>query len=109
MAAIPSWRGCRAMGDFRPMRIGFGVVVYQYTNSRRVPGIPQRQAMKTVRHNSSPSQPRDAAVERRGAAVDLANRRLAREFGTGYGKSSGYASKDRGYVPAWRQVAFRCA
>lgn len=64
--------------------------------------------MKTVRHIPSPSQPRDAAVERRGAA-DLASRRLAREFGTGYGKSSGYASNDRRYVPAWRQVAFRCA
>lgn len=65
--------------------------------------------MKTVRHIPSPSQQRDVAVERRGAAVDLASRRREREFGTGYGKSSGYASPERRYIPAWRQPAFRCA
>ena len=64
--------------------------------------------MKTVRSIQSPSQPRDAAVERRGAAV-LPGQRRERDFGTGYGKSSGYASADRRYVPAWRQAAFRCA
>lgn len=65
--------------------------------------------MKTVRSSTSPSQPRDVAVERRGAAVGQTARRRERDFGVGYGKSSGYASADRRYVPAWRQASFRCA
>lgn len=65
--------------------------------------------MKTVRSIPSPSQPRSVAVERRGAAVSQASARRERDFGIGYGKSSGYGSNDRRYVPAWRQAAFRCA
>ena len=64
--------------------------------------------MKTVRQSPSPSQPRDVAVERRGAAV-ATTRRRDRDFGVGYGKSSGYASPDRRYAPLWRQAGFRCA
>ena len=62
-----------------------------------------------VRPFPSPSQPRDVAVERRGAAVAKTARRRERDFGIGYGKSSGYASADRRYAPDWRQLAFRCA
>ena len=65
--------------------------------------------MKTVRSFPSPSQPRDVAVERRGAAAGQHARRRERDFGVGYGKSSGYASTDRRYAPAWRQASFRCA
>ena len=62
-----------------------------------------------VRPFPSPSQPRDVAVERRGAAVAKTARRRERDFGIGYGKSSGYASPDRRYAPDWRQLAVRCA
>ena len=62
-----------------------------------------------VRPFPSPSQPRNVAVERRGAAVIQATRRRERDFGVGYGKSSGYASTDRRYAPIWRQAGFRCA
>lgn len=65
--------------------------------------------MKTVRSFPSPSQPRDVAVERHGAAAGPAARRRDRDFGVGYGKSSGYAANDRRYAPAWRQASFRCA
>ena len=65
--------------------------------------------MKTVRSIPSPSQPRNVAVERRGAAVGLAPSRRERDFGIGYGKSSGYASPDRRYVPAWRPPTSRGA
>ena len=65
--------------------------------------------MKTVRQFPSPSLPRDVAVERRGAAVTQATRRRERDFGIGYGKSSGYANADRRYAPTWRQAGFRCA
>lgn len=65
--------------------------------------------MKTVRQFPSPSQPRDVAVERRGAAVTQPARRRERDFGVGYGKSSGYASADRRYAPGWRQARFQCA
>ena len=65
--------------------------------------------MKTVvRTLPSISQPRDVAVERRGTAVSHTRRR-ERDFGVGYGKSSGYASTERRYAPAWRQAEFRCA
>lgn len=62
-----------------------------------------------VRPFPSPSQPRDVAVERRGAGVAKTARRSERDFGVGYGKSSGYASSARRYAPDWRQLAFRCA
>ena len=66
--------------------------------------------MKTVaRSIPSTSLPRDVATERRGTAVVSTRRRQGREFGTGYGKSSGYASPDRRYAPDWRQGAFRLA
>ena len=65
--------------------------------------------MKTVRMSPSPSQPRDVALERRGAAVTQGARRRERDFGVGYGKSSGYASPDRRYAPAFRQPSFRFA
>ena len=65
--------------------------------------------MKTVRSFPSPSQPRDVAVERRGAAAGQHARRRERDFGVGYGKSSGYANADRRYAPTWRQAGFRCA
>lgn len=47
----------------------------------------------------------------RNTVVTLPARRERRErdFGVGYGKSSGYASADRRYAPDWRQFAFRCA
>lgn len=64
--------------------------------------------MKTVRQFPSPSLPRDVAVERRGTAV-ATTRRRERDFGIGYGKSSGYANADRRYAPVWRQAGFRCA
>ena len=45
-----------------------------------------------VRPFPSSSQPRDVAVERRGTGVARTARRRERDFGVGYGKSSGYAS-----------------
>ena len=62
-----------------------------------------------VRPFPSSSQPRDVAVERRGTGVARTARRRERDFGVGYGKSSGYASTDRRYAPIWRQAGFRCA
>ncbi len=62
-----------------------------------------------VRPFPSPSQPRNVAVERRGSAVARTARRSERDFGVGYGKSSGYASPDRRYAPDWRQRSFRFA
>ena len=65
--------------------------------------------MKTVVRPIPSTSPRDVAPERRGAAVATTRRRQARDFGIGYGKSSGYASPDRRYAPDWRQVTFRLA
>ena len=65
--------------------------------------------MNTVRTFQSPSQPRGVASERRGAADIQGARRRERDFGVGYGKSSGYASPDRRYAPAFRQPGFRFA
>jgi len=66
--------------------------------------------MNTVRQFPSASQSRNVATERRGSAqASKTTRRRERDFGVGYGKSSGYASADRPYAPAWRQAGFRFA
>lgn len=53
-------------------------------------------------------EPHACAVERRSAAPAPSNRRIhrTRDFGVGYGSSSGYASEKR-YTPAWSNPRFR--
>ena len=61
-----------------------------------------------VRPFPSSSQPRDVAVERRGTGVARTARRRERDFGVGYGRSSGYASGKRAYADrSWRPGLMR--
>lgn len=64
--------------------------------------------MNTV-FRAIPTRPelRSCAVERRLAAPAPSRRaHRARDFGVGYGSSSGYASEKR-YTPAWSNPRFR--
>lgn len=60
-------------------------------------------------HSHAPLAPRTPApvLPANGPAHLASPRYRARDFGSGYGRSSGYAS-DRRYTSDWGQVRFRC-
>jgi len=65
--------------------------------------------MSSIRPVPSSTVSRPGAAERRMGAAEPARRQhRERDFGIGYGSSSGYASGKR-YTPDWRQPHFRCA
>ena len=60
-------------------------------------------------HSHAPLAPRTPApvLPANGPDPLASPRYRARDFGTGYGRSSGYAS-DRRYTSDWGQARFRC-
>ncbi len=64
--------------------------------------------MNAVRSTRTPSaQPARAALQR-AAAPQVRPVRRERDFGIGYGSSSGYGSSDRPYAASGAQGYFRC-
>lgn len=62
----------------------------------------------TTRHSpSTSSPPRTPAALVAPVAASAHRRYQARDFGVGYGNSSGYASGKR-YTPDWGNARFRC-
>jgi hypothetical protein len=84
-----------------------GVVVYQYTNSRRLPAYTRDPAMNaTVQALTTRSTHSCPAPLRLAAPPSSRRIHRARDFGVGYGNSSGYASCKR-YTPLWAQARFQ--
>ena len=64
--------------------------------------------MNAVRNTRTPStQPARAALSR-AVAPQVRNVRRERDFGIGYGSSSGYGSNERPYASSGAQGFFRC-
>jgi hypothetical protein len=61
-----------------------------------------------VRTSSSPSAPIPAALAAQTTTDPIRHLHRERDFGVGYGNSSGYAGNRR-YTTEWAQPLFRCA
>ncbi|HEV8694799.1 MAG TPA: hypothetical protein VGQ93_11555 [Lysobacter sp.] len=61
-----------------------------------------------IRNSSSPSAPTQAAPSAQTTTEPVRHLHRERDFGVGYGNSSGYASNRR-YTTDWPQPLFRCA
>lgn len=65
--------------------------------------------MNAVRNTRTPSTPSARAALSRAAAPQVRNVHRERDFGIGYGNSSGYGSNDRPYASSGAaQGFFRC-
>ncbi|HJR75258.1 MAG TPA: hypothetical protein VJ806_16660 [Luteimonas sp.] len=64
--------------------------------------------MNAVRSTRTPSSQPARAASPRAAASQVRSVRRERDFGIGYGSSSGYGSNDRPYAASGAQAYFRC-
>lgn len=64
--------------------------------------------MNAVRNTRTPSAQPARAASSRAAAPQVRHVRRERDFGIGYGNSSGYGSNERPYAASGAQDFFRC-
>lgn len=64
--------------------------------------------MNAVRKSSTPTSSPIRTAPQHQAAQQVRNVRRERDFGIGYGSSSGYASAERPYAASGAQNFFRC-